>query len=225
MSILRNELKYYISSAHAVLLEKRLSAVLWMDSHTSKNGFYCIRSLYFDDPTSGAFLNKINGLEKREKYRIRYYNNDLGFLRLEKKEKIGNKCRKTYLPISYAFADSLLNGCPCASEAAHPLLDEIAFRVRNERFRPVVFVDYLRKAFLYPAGNVRITLDSQLTSSRFSSTLEDKKCSVPVLSPGETILEVKFDSFLPPMISALLEDIPKVNSSISKYCKCYEAVY
>ena len=36
------------------------------------------------------------------------------------------------------------------------------------------------------------------------------------------ILEVKFDSFLPPFISELLYDIPKVNVAISKYCKCYQ---
>ena len=65
----RNELKFYISTADARLLESRLGAVLKKDSHTERNGSYTIRSLYFDSPDSAAFIDKVNGVEKREKYR------------------------------------------------------------------------------------------------------------------------------------------------------------
>ena len=92
MAIPRNELKFYFNSAYSTMLFSRLSAALTMDRHTLQNGDYRIRSLYFDAPNLASFYDKINGLEKRAKYRIRFYNSDLSYIRLEKKEKQGKMC-------------------------------------------------------------------------------------------------------------------------------------
>lgn len=221
---LRNELKFSISIPSAVLLEKRLKAVLSADRHTTKFGSYQIRSLYFDDPFQAAFYDKINGIEKREKYRIRFYNRDLSYVRLEKKEKRGNQSIKSGVVIDSDLAMQLIQG-PDLSLVSSELLEEFSFKIRHNAFRPLLFVDYERKAFLYPAGNVRITLDTSLFSVPFRTSLLDETGRVPVLNQNEAVLEVKFDSFLPPFISALLDDVPKVNVAFSKYCKCYEILY
>ena len=90
MQIPRSEIKFYISAASALLLEKRLFLVLQTDSHSFGDSGYNIRSLYFDDPFSVSYYEKLNGLKNRAKYRIRFYNESLDFIRLEKKEKIGH---------------------------------------------------------------------------------------------------------------------------------------
>jgi SPX domain protein involved in polyphosphate accumulation len=219
--VLRNELKFSLSLPSALILEKRLSAVLSADTHTASNGAYQIRSLYFDDPHHAAFYDKLNGLEKREKFRIRFYNRDLSFIRLEKKEKRGNQSLKSGITVHRDLAEELITCGDLPRLAAFPL-NEMCHKIRSEAFRPLLFVDYTRKAFLYPAGNVRITLDSHLFASPFRSSLLDETGRVPVLEQNEAILEVKFDSFLPPFISELLYDVPKINVAISKYCKCYQ---
>ena len=39
-------------------------------------GKYFVRSLYFDTPTDTALREKLDGVNRREKFRIRYYNHD-----------------------------------------------------------------------------------------------------------------------------------------------------
>ncbi len=58
------------------------------DPHARPDGTYTVHSLYFDDWRDTALREKIDGLPRREKFRIRYYNGDLSFIRLEKKSKV-----------------------------------------------------------------------------------------------------------------------------------------
>lgn len=225
MAIPRNELKYYINSADAYLLGQRLSVAMKKDAHTEKNRCYRIRSLYFEDPTSSSFFDNINGLEKRAKYRIRFYNGDLSYIRLEKKEKIGKKSIKTAEVISEAFAEGLISASFSGIVPCGALSEEVMAKIRFECFRPLLFVDYYRSAYLHSAGNVRITLDSAINGSLFHNTLGEVSFAIPVLDQNQTVLEIKYDSFLPPYIASLTEDIPKVPCAISKFCKCREVLF
>ena len=71
----RYELKYLLNSSQAIILKKKLSLIMEHDANTI-DGYYFIRSLYFDDVNNTAYYEKIDGLEEREKYRIRFYNFD-----------------------------------------------------------------------------------------------------------------------------------------------------
>ncbi|MDE6752396.1 MAG: VTC domain-containing protein, partial [Eubacterium sp.] len=83
----RHEWKHEISLADMYTIRSRLSAVACSDKNAI-NGRYQIRSLYFDTPDDTALREKINGINKREKFRIRYYNEDTSFIKLEKKSKV-----------------------------------------------------------------------------------------------------------------------------------------
>jgi len=223
---LRNELKYYLSSPQALLLEKRLRLVMREDKNAGSDHSYQIRSLYFDEPLIGAYWDKINGLDHRTKFRIRYYNNSSDHIRLEKKEKIGSQTKKTGFSLSRHAAEEMAKGSPVIGFSSDPVYLEWVQKIRLEHYRPVCFVDYNRTAFVYPAGNVRITFDRHLSASVFRGSLfEEKRLTFPVMDSNLAILEVKFDSFLPPFLSALLEDVPKEYVAISKFCKCYEAIF
>ena len=82
----RHELKYLLNPADAELIRERLSVVLHPDPH-AENGEYHIRSLYFDDYWDTAYEEKISGVSRRRKYRIRAYNLRDDVIRLECKEK------------------------------------------------------------------------------------------------------------------------------------------
>ena len=225
MAAARNELKFYINSADAIVLKSRLSHILSPDRFTVGDKGYFISSLYFEDPLLSSYWDKVNGIEKRMKYRIRYYNNDTGFLRLEKKEKRGHLIGKSSEAITLSEANMFCYNTFPREANASPLKNEFLFKICREGFRPAVFVDYHRTAFCYPAGHVRITLDSDLKAYRYQDGLLKKSFMMFAMNMKETILEVKFDSFLPPFISELLEDIPKNHCAISKFCKCYEQLY
>lgn len=59
-----------------------------------KEGSYRITSLYFDTPSDTALRQKLEGVDRREKFRLRYYGEDLSFIRLEKKFKMNGLCGK-----------------------------------------------------------------------------------------------------------------------------------
>jgi len=220
----RSELKYYIPMAYARLLEMRLSTVLRRDRHTAANGFYRIRSLYFDDPDLAAYHDKLGGFRDRVKWRLRYYNDDVGYIRLEEKRKQGSLSFKSYTSLPFSVAEDLALSRDLKMTAPPPLLEAFLLKREAERMRPTLFVEYERRAFLYPAGNVRVTLDSSLRAAPFRGDLASPPPAFPVLDGEEVILEVKFDSFLPPFITQLLEDVPKTPSAISKYSQCMERI-
>ena len=60
------------------------------------DGKYFIRSLYFDTPEDTALREKLDGVSRREKFRIRSYNHDPGLIHLEKKSKLaGLGCKES----------------------------------------------------------------------------------------------------------------------------------
>ena len=105
----RIEKKYVISLETAALLRNRLAAFMKIDQQ-AVNGSYCIRSLYFDTPDADAFTEKENGEQERRKFRLRFYNGDRSFIRLEQKEKTGDLTRKIQANVDDRIASEMLNG-------------------------------------------------------------------------------------------------------------------
>ena len=219
---LRHEYKYLISRADAELLKLRLPHIMERDPHAGETGQYTIRSLYFDDVNAAAYYEKVDGLDNRAKYRIRFYNYDGSNIKLEKKEKLGNLTRKTAQTITKKDARALeyaiSDGCPDTPEG---LTEELRLAVLSRGLRPKVLVDYDRTPFLCHAGNTRITIDENLRTRPYIAHLfASPRAMTPVLQPDEVILEVKFDDFLPGYLADALADIPKVNMAISKFAMC-----
>ena len=106
----RHELKYSISYGDYRAMRERLGRVMSHDPHASPDGRYLIRSIYFDNSDDKALREKINGIARREKFRIRYYNDDLSFMTLEKKMKIDNLCLKYDAAITEEECRKLLDG-------------------------------------------------------------------------------------------------------------------
>lgn len=219
---LRHEYKFLISKADAELLKLRLPRIMERDPHAGETGQYTIRSLYFDDVNAAAYYEKVDGIDKRTKYRIRFYNYDSSAIKLEKKEKLGNLTRKTAQTITKADARALeyalSQGCPDNPEG---LTEELRLACLGRGLRPKALVDYDRTPFLCRAGNTRITIDENLRTRPYIAHLfASPRAMTPVLEPDQVILEVKFDDFLPGYLADALADIPKVNMAISKFAMC-----
>ena len=218
---LRHEYKYLISAADAKLLKLRLKHIMEPDPHAGKTGRYTIRSLYFDDLAHRALDEKLDGISLRSKYRIRMYNYDPEFLKLEKKEKLGSLTRKTAQTIQLRDALRLQYRNVPQTPDITTLQGELAAKIRNNGFRAMVLVDYDRTPFICRDGNTRITLDENLRTRPFDANLlASPGAMMPVLDRNQVILEVKFDDFLPGYLSDALQDIPKVNLAISKFALC-----
>ena len=219
----RHELKYVITFQQYLKLKGRLKAVMKPDLHVQKDGRYQVRSIYFDNISDKALREKVEGAVKREKFRIRYYNNDFSFIILEKKMKYNNVCMKF---------DALLNKTECgwllAGETAwmrgHPssLVQEFYTKMKYQMLRPKVLVSYIREPYIYKAGNVRVTFDSDIRTTLFHRKfLEEEVYDIPAADgPQEIVLEIKYDAFLPEIIENLIQVNRMRQQAFSKYGAC-----
>lgn len=219
----RHELKYPLSEAGYQALSRRLAAVMRRDAHADADGRYTVRSIYFDNYRDKALREKLDGVPQREKFRIRWYNDDLSFLSLEKKCKYNDLCQKLAAPLTQAELQSILSGGGTWM-ASHPqaLVRELSRAMDAQQLRPRVLVSYVREAYTYAPGNVRVTFDSCVRSSLFHPELPGSAFpDVGVLdAPGAHILEVKYDAFLPDVIACLLQSGDLRQQAFSKYAAC-----
>ena len=85
-----------------------------------------------------------------------------------------------------------------------------------QQLRPKNIVDYQREAFIYPMGNVRITLDYDIrTSNTVHDFLQPEPIPIPI--QGVYILEVKYDNFLPELIRGMVSLSSRRSTAFSKY--------
>lgn len=216
----RHELKHEISLLDIPALRSRLSAVMGADPYAPE-GRYIISSLYFDTPGDRALKEKLNGVSRREKFRLRYYNGDISLILLEKKVKIDGLCAKQRTDISLGDALALARGeRPCFDGDSPPLLGELRRKMAVEGLRPKVIVQYTREPFIYSPGNVRVTIDYHIrTCTAWERFLEPGCPAIPVPN-GTAVLEVKWDSFLPSIVRDLVQTPGARAGAFSKYAAC-----
>ncbi len=223
---MRHEYKYLINAFDEAVLTQRLTKVVNKDNNCKKSDRYKIRSLYFDNADCKAVAEKLCGVSNREKFRIRYYEDDLSFIRLEKKVKVNNLCKKYMAEISLDECKKILNGeYDFLKEKSSALLLEFYSKILNEQLRPSIIVNYVRKPFVYAPGNVRITIDSKIsTSISWCNFLDKNSLTLPVLQNGISVLEVKYDNFIPFIVKDLIQTNHSQITAFSKYVMCKMAV-
>ncbi len=217
---LRHEWKHEITAADGRILSSRLSAAARRDCH-GQNGQYEIRSLYFDDPQDTALREKLDGVARREKFRIRYYDGNTSYICLEKKSKLDSLCGKRSVLLSLQEVQALLNGVlDWMPHSGRPLVQELYWKMNTQGLRPKTIVDYTREAYVFPAGNVRITLDSNIRTGLRSTDFLNPACVTVPVGDSPLILEVKWDEFLPDVIRAAVQLPGRHTSAFSKYAAC-----
>lgn len=217
----RHELKYIINPNIAKILQMRLRAIMDIDTNSVyQDHTYKIRSLYFDNDSSDAYYEKLNGVLYREKYRIRYYNDDDSFIRLERKLKHNNMTSKDQIAISREMCDKIIEGEIEQLEGSG-LLEEFLNDMRRKHLKPAVIVDYTRLAYTYPVSEVRITFDSRIKSGRYQYELFDYDLpTYEIIDETEVVLEVKFNEVLPEAIALILSTVPMYRQAVSKFALC-----
>lgn len=219
----RHELKYPITTAERFMELSRIGALAEPDTH-SQNGIYHIRSIYFDNYGDRHWRDTLDGVDDRIKYRIRAYDCDSSFIRLERKEKKHGMTAKVSCRIDEEQCRKLMKGMwPDQVRPDQLLLQELAVKMQTERLMPKVIVAYDRIPFVYRAedANVRVTFDHNILSIPDVDAFFDRGCmGRSILSAGTELMEVKFDAFLPDEMKHLLQLENRHISSFSKYDLC-----
>lgn len=222
MNDYRHEYKYLIDSVQDRILAMKMAGVAARDGHVGKDGCYGIRSLYFDDYHNRCFYENENGTDQRAKYRIRYYDGNTDFLRLEKKIKIsGMTCKESCMITKEQCRIFMEGKIPDIEEIMDVRVKRLFTEMRFGCLIPKVIVSYEREAFVYPVGNVRITFDRAISSSnQVDAFLSGLIISRPVLPQGMSVLEVKWDDKMPVFVKDALGMDGMQWTSFSKYYLC-----
>ena len=215
----RHELKHYINMSDYMAIKNRLTQIMRLDKNANQNNEYKIRSLYFDNLNDKALMEKINGINRREKFRIRFYNDDYSFIKLEKKSKINGLCGKDSAKITKEQCEKIIEGdIEFLKHSNTPLFVELYAKMKGDLLKPKTIVDYTREAYIYPTGNVRITFDKDIRTGIHSKSIFD--ATVPTISSIDNtfvVLEVKYDEFLPEIIQHIIQTNDRRATAISKY--------
>lgn len=217
--VFRHELKFQINQSDYSSLRQKLICVMKQDPNTLLEGSYLIRSIYFDNLYDKSLQEKINGNLYREKYRIRTYNCDGSTIKLEKKSKLNLLCQKQSKLLTLDQYDSIMQGdYSWIWETKDAFLMEFYINVKNYQLKPKVIVEYRREPFLHPAGNVRVTLDSQIrTSNNLQDFFSPELCGMSTSVEPFLLMEVKYDNFLPEVIQDILQLKNRQVGGFSKY--------
>lgn len=205
----RHELKFYINMADAYALSAKLEKIARLD----QGGQYTVNSLYFDNYHDKAVREKLSGQSYREKFRLRYYNQDTSLIRLEKKSKRSSMTYKESAKLTVTQVEDILQHR--LSPAQDQLVSELYTKMRMQLLRPRTIVTYQRKAYAYEPGNVRITLDSDIRTSDFVHKFLTGFITVPATI--HTLVEIKYDEFLPTVIYHMIQMDKRNQTEFSKY--------
>lgn len=217
----RHEYKFYLNYSDFLILKSRLDSVLDKDKNIDEHGEYKVRSLYFDNLYDKVLKEKLNGVNNREKFRIRYYNDDDSFIRLEKKTKENGMSYKVFCPITKEECEKILeNDLEWMLESKYDLIKELYIKMKVQLLKPKTIVEYIRVPYIYSCGNVRITLDRAIRTGVYCNNLFDLDVPMLPLSEEVILVEVKYDEYLPEFIRDLVDLGNHRVTAFSKYAAC-----
>ncbi len=225
----RNEIKYVCSERQIALIEERIRAICQKDVHAGEAELYTVRSVYLDDFDNTCFYENEDGTDPREKYRIRIYNADTGYILLESKQKKKGRTHKDSCRLTLGQCQAILDGSldwTLAGEGnlgpdQRKLMNRFFLQYSTRPLRAKVIVEYERVPYVYQTGNVRITFDRNISGSRqVQDFLKPRLALRPVMPKGEHILEVKYDELMPDYLYNVMQLGELRQTAYSKYYTC-----
>lgn len=222
MSEYRHEYKYLCQMQQLACIKNQIRGILQPDKNTGADGSYVIRSLYFDDYDNSCYYDNINGTDPREKFRIRIYNADSSYIKLELKQKNRGKTKKQSCVLTKDMCIRIIQGKNLSmNEIDSPVYRKFCLQQNTRLLRPKVIVEYDRFPYVYKDGNVRITFDLNVrSSSQIKDFFEPIIVSRPVMPINQHILEVKFDDYIPDFIYQTVQIDKLRQTTYSKYSIC-----
>ncbi|MCL2078661.1 MAG: polyphosphate polymerase domain-containing protein [Oscillospiraceae bacterium] len=225
----RNELKFILSYQTSERIKRRIKGVMAPDSHSG--GIYTVSNIYVDDMYDTFYNDKHFGKYRRDKYRARYYNGDLSFIRFENKHKDGSLSYKNSVIMTKDELSQMASGdFGFMDKSENPLWQAMNAIQITRGLRPSAAFTYVREAYVYPPGDVRITFDSSMrpdslkiddldTVSEYAKNGgASNNLSIGAAVGFDLIMELKYTGFLPTVIAGMLQDVPIIHTEMSKYC-------
>lgn len=225
----RFEFKYLLPEPLRKEFESSLRYFMEFDPFVEHNQRhrYFVRSLYFDDPNYQCFYDKVDGIKKRSKFRIRTYSNnseDKVTQFLEIKGRYNQFVYKHRMPIPIIGNTEV---CRHLLDLNSPnaVSEQFTFEYFRKNLRPVAVIDYWRRPYISKYDpDFRLTFDNQLKATQSKTLFPKMSDRCRHLLTGNTVMEVKFKRQIPAWFHRLIQSFELRRTSISKICKGLEAL-
>jgi len=229
----RYERKYLVHNSMVEILRNRILPFVKADPYTQlKNGIpeYTVRSIYFDTPNLDSLNEKIEGLEKRRKLRVRSYNeeNSVDTFFLEIKLKEGNRIGKNRTKLPIESFEHFCNNPSMALEISDDKYksdaNKFLYYLEKEQQSPINLIVYDREAYIgkFDSG-LRITFDKNIQSANMPEISElFSNQNLGFVWPSHFILEIKyFESPMPYWLKLIVQEFELRHQALSKYTEGY----
>lgn len=221
----RFEFKYILNESLKNQVEDQIRHFMKYDGyvHSEFDSSYFVRSLYFDSPKSFNFYEKIDGIKKRKKFRLRTYNKNMGkaSIFIEQKGRNVNRVFKHRTLVEKEHLNHFYDGNDFENLVHNygdmNIINEFISDTVKRKIEPVVLVDYMRRPYISDYDmNFRVTFDSNIKATASRTLYPDGYGTFDCLS-GYTILEVKFFRKIPAWFHKLVLVYNLDRVSVSKF--------
>ncbi|MBT3979832.1 MAG: polyphosphate polymerase domain-containing protein [Bacteriovoracaceae bacterium] len=224
----RFEIKYVIPGTLANSIVKDLAPFCIPDPNSvDQKGFYDIYSLYYDSPNLAWYFEKIDGKKKRKKLRVRYYGSiDVKKAFIEIKRKDILTVSKERIEIDAKDINRRIFN-PTTAEIDGSLTQQKIYSYSKfYQLQPKVLIKYTRQAFIGRSDpRLRITFDTNLKCSKMYPNSDMIEPTKKMISPLNTILEIKFNTAHPKWLRSICEKYSLNPTRVSKYCLAIDKTY
>ena len=215
----RVEWKHILSAEQTEFFRERLKGHMEPDAY----GLTTIQSLYYDTPDRRLVRTSIEKPEFKEKIRLRAYGRatDASPVFLELKRKAFGIVYKRRVQATVPEVKRFFAGEPVLDEDGQIDREMIYFRDYYKKLEPACMILYDRTAYYEPDGDLRLTIDRNLRYRTDALSFDHAPVGIPLLAPGDTILEIKVQDTIPLWLVRILSEGNIKRGSISKYGEAY----
>lgn len=219
----RYELKYLLTQAQKKQILAAMKPYMKLDDY----GRTTIRNLYYDTPNYRLARQSLERPVYKEKLRIRSYCQADPFspVYVELKKKYDGVVYKRRIALPEQEAMEWISGSfPCLRE--EQIVREIDyFKDFYQGLEPKVFLSYEREAYYALDGSdFRVTFDESILCRQRNLSLCDGVWGTPLLSKGQTLMEIKCAGGIPLWMVSALSENKIYKASYSKYGTAYKAM-
>lgn len=219
----RYELKYLLDVREHHRLRSLMRAALLRAEFVGEHGAYPVLSQYYDGEKLPFYMDKVAGVERRLKIRLRTYgwkfddspSSPPWFLEMKRKENAS--ISKVRLMVEPGSLD------PLRPESWNVLGDQAAPFLRTHemlRLQPTAQIWYQREALTSPAGDLRVTWDELIRALYPGEPMSQAALYDPrraVVADRFLVLEIKTAQTLPDWMTRLIRSACLVPQAVSKY--------
>lgn len=223
----RWELKYLVDLDTRLACQRVLETRLVPGEFVGSSGAYPVLSLYYDGESLPLYLEKIAGIERRMKVRLRTYAWSFGQRApwfLEAKHKDGALIAKRRLQLQPGALDPLR---PESWDALGPVAAPFLHARESMRLEPSVGVWYQRDVRVSPDGGLRVTWDTSIRALYPGEAMTRERLYDPtraVVDDTLAVLEIKARETIPAWLSELLRSAELTGETFSKYVRAIDTL-